>query len=211
MKKNRTSEQSEAEQPMSDQVAPSEENLDVICPDDAAKTAADPDVDAGQEEETTADPTRKYIDQLEAREKDFAELSDKYLRLAAEYDNFRRRTQKEKEVLYNDSVSTVVKEWLPVLDNLDRAAQAAALVQSEDVKKIIEGLSMVQKQAQEAMERLGVCEIDCEGKPFDPAMHNAVMHVEDDSVGASTVLEVLQKGYSRDDRVIRHSLVKVAN
>jgi len=211
MKKNRTPEQSEAEQPMNGQVDPLTGNPETTCPDDAEKTVTGAADNAGQEEGNATDPVRQYLDQLEAKERDFNELSDKYLRLAAEYDNFRRRTQKEKEALYNDSITTVVKEWLPVLDNLDRAAVAAALIESDEVKKIIEGISMVQKQAQEAMDRLGVSEIDCEGKPFDPAMHNAVMHVEDESVGASTVLEVLQKGYCRDDRVIRHSLVKVAN
>jgi len=148
---------------------------------------------------------------LAAREQELADLSEKYLRLAAEYDNYRRRTQKEKESLYTDSITAVVKEWLPVLDSLDRAVQTVASVKDESVKVIAEGVELIQKQAVEAMARLNVSEIDCLGKPFDPNLAEAVIHIEDDSVEASTVVEVLQKGYTRGDKVIRHSLVKVAN
>lgn len=146
---------------------------------------------------------------LDEKERELQETSQKYLRLAAEYDNFRKRTQKEKEALYADSITLVVKEWLPVLDNLDRAAQL--IEQSQDTGKIAEGLSMVRKQAFEVMEKLGVNEIECLNAEFDPNLHDAVMHVEDDNYGSSTVVEVLQKGYQRGDNVIRHSIVKVAN
>ena len=148
---------------------------------------------------------------LDDKEKELQETSQKYLRLAAEYDNFRKRTQKEKEALYADSIITVVKEWLPVLDNLDRAAHLVEQTQSPDAIKIAEGLAMVRKQACDVMDKLGVSEIDCLNAEFDPNLHDAVMHVEDDSFGPSTVVEVLQKGYQLGESVIRYSIVKVAN
>ena len=148
---------------------------------------------------------------LADKEQELQETSQKYLRLAAEYDNFRKRTQKEKQALYADSITSVVKEWLPVLDNLDRAAQLVENTQSPEAIKIAEGLTMVLKQACDVMEKLGVSEIDCLNAEFDPNLHDAVMHIEDDNYGPSTIVEVLQKGYQRGDSVIRHSIVKVAN
>lgn len=165
----------------------------------------------GPTPEELADPTLIFRENLEVVEKELAEVSDKYLRLAAEYDNFRRRSQKEKETLYTDSVALVIKEWLPVLDSLDRATQTVASLSGDDIRSVASGIELIQKQAAEAMNRLGVSEILCLGQIFDPNLAEAVMHVEDDSHDASTVIEVFQKGYSRGDRVIRHALVKVAN
>lgn len=174
-----------------------------------AVTAAGPgDGELTGVEETAAD---KLQEALTAKEKDFDALSDKYLRLAAEYDNFRRRSQKEKEALYTDSIAAVVKELLPVFDNLERAELSAANYSHEDAKKIAEGISLIQRQVEQSLTRLGVCKIDCIGQPFNPDLHEAVMHVEDDTVGNSIVVAELQSGYRRDDRVIRHSIVKVAN
>ena len=165
----------------------------------------------GPTAEELADPTLIFQENLAVREQELAELSEKYLRLAAEYDNFRRRTQKEKESLYTDSITAVVKEWLPVLDSLDRAVQTVAAVNDDSVKVIADGVELIKKQAVDAMARLNVSEIDCLGKTFDPNLSEAVMHIEDDAVESSTVVEVFQKGYTRGDKVIRHSLVKVAN
>jgi molecular chaperone GrpE len=150
-------------------------------------------------------------DQLEAKEKELKETSEKYLRIAAEYDNFRRRSQKEKESLYTDSLIQVVKEWLPVVDNLDRALESVEKLQSEDPDGIGEGIVMIRKQAYDVLEKLGVSEIESLNQVFDPNLHEAVMHVEDDTVGNSTIVEVFQKGYQRGDKVIRHSIVKAAN
>ncbi|MBP1757163.1 MAG: grpE [Firmicutes bacterium] len=158
-----------------------------------------------------ADPTLVFKENLAARELELAEVSDKYLRLAAEYDNFRRRSQKEKENLYTDSVALVIKEWLPVLDSLDLAVKTMANLDTEASRTVIAGIELIQKQAIEAMARLNVTEIDCLGQTFDPNLAEAVMHIEDDSFGPSIVVDVFQKGYSRGERVIRHSLVKVAN
>lgn len=164
----------------------------------------------GIQETTAADPA-EILKKLDEKEQELEETSQKYLRLAAEYDNFRRRTQKEKEALYADSITSVVKEWLPVLDNLDRAALLVEQTQSPEAIKIAEGLTMIRKQACDVMDRLGVSEIECLNLEFDPNLHDAVMHIEDENYGPSTVVEVLQKGYQRGDSVIRHSIVKVAN
>jgi len=207
MKKNRHQEQADDAERIARQQA-SEPDSETAAEGGPAVADERGPVAEGQAE------TAKYSE-LEARlaksENDLKELSDRYLRLMAEYDNFRRRTQKEREALYADSVVAVVKEWLPVIDNLDRAEQAALSAEGESARRIADGVLLILKQVSETLARLSVQEIDCLGKTFDPDISDAVMHVEDDSVGPSTVVEVFQKGYRRDERVIRHSMVKVAN
>lgn len=144
-------------------------------------------------------------------EDEYAELNDRFLRLVAEYDNFRKRSQKEKDSLYSDSVFDVCKAWLPVLDNLDRAIDATAKFVSEDSKQMAEGMEMVRRQAAEVMSGLGVEIMDCLGERFDPEYHEAVAHIEDESYGDGEIIDVLQKGYIKGDRVIRHAVVRVAN
>jgi molecular chaperone GrpE len=181
-----------------------------------AQTASDAQKqDAGQPEgqqaDGQADAMQALRDSLAVKEKEIAVLSDKYLRLMAEYDNFRKRSQKEKEAIYGDSVALVVREWLPVIDNLDRAEWAADQYESDETRRIAEGIAMIRKQVQDVLDKLGIEAIDCCGQAFDPNYHDAVMHVEDETAGASTVIEELRKGYKKADRVIRHSVVKVAN
>lgn len=130
-------------------------------------------------------------------------------RVAAEFDNFKKRTLKEKEKLYNDSISDAVAAFLPVLDNLERAMQAAE--QEENNSSIKEGVQLVYRQFKETMIKLGVEEIETVGKSFNPEIHNAVMHIDDEQYGESEIIEEFQKGYKLKDRVIRHSVVKVAN
>ncbi|HHT24259.1 MAG TPA: nucleotide exchange factor GrpE [Clostridiaceae bacterium] len=142
---------------------------------------------------------------------EYAELNDRFLRLVAEYDNFRKRSQKEKDFLYSDSVFDVCKAWLPVLDNLDRAIDASEKFVSEESKQMAEGMEMVRRQALEVMSGLGVEMMDCLGERFDPEYHEAVAHVEDDSYGEGEIIDVLQKGYIKGDRVIRYAVVRVAN
>ena len=206
MKKNRHQEQADD----AERIARQQESE----PDSETLAGSQPAVDE-RSAATEGQTETAAVSELEARlvksEADFKELTDRYLRLMAEYDNFRRRTQKEREALYADSVVSVVKEWLPVIDNLDRAEQAALAAEGESARRIADGVLLILKQASETLNRLSVQEIDCLGKTFDPGISDAVMHVEDDSVGPSTVVEVLQKGYRRDERVIRHSMVKVAN
>jgi len=137
-----------------------------------------------------------------------AEANDKLLRVMAEFDNFKKRSQKEKEDLFAFVVCDVVGEFLPVLDNLDRAVAAGA---ETDDKSLLDGVKLVQKQFIDALTTLGVEEIKTVGEEFNPELHNAVMHVEDGSVGANTIVEEFMKGYSYKGRVIRHSMVKSAN
>lgn len=143
-----------------------------------------------------------------------AEKSDAYFdqlqRSMAEFDNFKKRTQKEKDAIYLDAVAGTVEKLLPVLDNCERAAEATA-AETEAEKQMQEGVLMIVRQVQEVFEKLGVTEIPAVGEAFDPNLHNAVMHVEDESIGENTVVEVFQKGYQLKERVIRHSMVKVAN
>lgn len=132
-------------------------------------------------------------------------LKDKLLRTVAEYDNFRKRTIKEKENIYTEACADVLKEMLPVLDNLERAIAVDGSV--EDLKK---GLEMTINQFVGALNKLGVEEIAADGD-FDPNLHNAVMHIEDENLGANQVAEVFQKGYKKGEKVLRYSMVKVAN
>lgn len=177
-----------------------------------AESVAEKDPVTEASEKTTVDQQLAQLQEaLALKEKDFNTLSEKHLRLAAEYDNFRKRSQKEKDAIYSDSVVAVVKDILPVIDNIERAGRAAALYETEEARKVAEGIEMIQRQVEQVLERLCVSKIDCVGQSFDPSLHEAVMHVQDDDVGPSTVVEELQTGYRREDRVIRHSVVKVAN
>lgn len=130
---------------------------------------------------------------------------DTLLRLRAEYDNYRKRTTKEKESIYADAYIDVVKEILPIIDNLERAMAAEGNV--EDLKK---GVEMTMKGCNDAFTKLGIEEIDASGE-FDPNLHNAVMHIEDENFDKNVIAEVFQKGYKKGDKVIRHTMVKVAN
>ena len=142
-------------------------------------------------------------------------LKESRLRLMAEYDNFKRRSQKEKDKLYGDSVVDVSEKWLPILDNLDRAASAADTLNEQSdmdaITSVADGIDLIRKQAEEAMVKLGIEEIDCLNKPFNPELHEAVMRVDSDEHNEETVVEVFAKGYIYKDRVIRHAVVKVAN
>ena len=146
---------------------------------------------------------------LESAEKAMAALKEKedqFLRLAAEYDNYRRRSQKEKESVWNDAKSETVLAFLPVYDNLERALKQETA--DEAFKK---GVEMTMNQLCEVLKKLGVEEIPALGETFDPNVHNAVMHVEDESAGENTVVEVFQTGFKSGDKVVRFAMVKVAN
>ena len=142
---------------------------------------------------------------LEAAAAELAAKNDQYLRLAAEYDNFRRRSQKEREATYAEAYAEALASLFPVVDNLERAAMYA------DGENVAKGVELTLKSVTDTLTRLGVEVIDPVGAEFDPNLHNAVMHVEDDTVGENVVVEVLQKGYRRGERVLRFAMVKVAN
>lgn len=167
-----------------------------------------PEAEKDNESANKADDTASLI---EKKELQISELSDKFMRLAAEYDNYRRRTQKEKDAIYTDCVATVTGAWLPVADNIDRALAASADFQTEEALKIRSGLEMVQQQVKDVMNSLGVEEMNALNQPFDPNLMEAVMHVEDENAAESEVVAVFEKGYKRGDKVIRHAVVKVAN
>ncbi len=147
--------------------------------------------------------------ELEDKSKKCEEYLDKLQRTAAEFDNFKRRSVKEKEALYVDAVSDVIGSLLPVIDNVERALQAISADSTAESLK--NGVEMVFRQFGEVLKNVGVEEIKAVNETFDPMLHNAVMHVEDDSLGHSVVVEEFQKGYRYKEKVIRYSMVKVAN
>ena len=160
-----------------------------------------------EEAEKKEEPKKDKTEELEEKLK---ESEDKYLRLYAEFDNYKKRTEKEKSARYADALIDTVAEFLPVIDNLERALAAEAV--SDDAKAIKEGIEMIQKQTKEILEKLKISEIKAVGEEFNPNMHDAVMHIEDEAVTENTVVEEFIKGYIYDNkRVVRHSMVKVAN
>lgn len=131
---------------------------------------------------------------------------EQFLRLAAEYDNYRKRTAKEKESLWTDAKADTVQAFLPVYDNLERA-----LKQDTSDEAYKKGVEMTMNQLKEVFAKLGVTEIEAEGKPFDPNLHNAVMHIEDENLGENVVAQVFQAGFMLGEKVIRFAMVQVAN
>ena len=163
--------------------------------------AEDAEADEEDEEEAAADSS-EAINELEAR----------YMNLYAEYDNYRKRTQKEKDNLYADAVATVTKEFLTVIDNLDRATEGAKKSDEASLEKVIQGMELVDRQAKDTLAKIGVEEIPAErGTKFDPNLHDAMMHVDDEELGEQEIAMVFAKGYKYKDRVIRHAQVQVAN
>lgn len=151
--------------------------------------------------------TREQVEQMELAVKQLESTKDQFARLAAEYDNYRKRTAKEKETLYQDAKADTIREFLAVYDNLERAA-AAPGGEDDPHKK---GLEMIFTQYKELLKKLGVAEIEAQGQPFDPERHEAVMHVDDENLGENEVAQVFQAGFILGDRVIRHAVVQVAN
>ena len=170
-------------------------------PEEAPETGA-PQENA-QTPETEQAPLAAEVESLKSQ---MAQQEDKYLRLAAEYDNYRRRTAKEKESIWSEAKADAAVAFLPVYDNLERALKQDTA--DEAYKK---GVEMTMNQLKSVLEKLGITEIEAQGKPFDPTLHNAVMHVEDESLGENTVAEVFQAGFKLGDKVIRFAMVKVAN
>lgn len=172
-------------------------------PAEHAQAQPSAEADCTPEAETAPDP---LVEELEALKNELAEKESKYLRLAAEYDNFRKRSQKEKESAYADAKTDAVSAFLPVYDNLERA-----LKQETCDEAYAKGVEMTMTGLKEIMTRLGIEEIPALGQPFDPSLHNAVMHVEDESAEENTVVEVFQAGFRLGEKVIRFAMVKVAN
>ena len=167
---------------------------------EADQKAAEQAAEAAAEQTEAAQPA----DEWKAK---FDELNDRYLRMAAEYDNFRKRSQREREQAYTDAVSRAVTALLPTYDNLERAIKAETA--DAEYKK---GVEMTMTQLTESLKGLNVTVIEASaGTTFDPNFHNAVMHVEDEALGENVIAEVFQQGFQIGDKVIRHAMVKVAN
>lgn len=160
---------------------------------------------APKENKSDKKKIKKLEEELAAANAKAEELNERYVRMLAEYDNFRKRSAKEREGIYSDAYMDALTGILPVLDNLERAEGCD---EAEALKK---GLELTLKSFRDTLEQMGVKEIEAEGKPFDPNLHNAVMHIEDEAYGENEIVEVLMKGYQRDDKIIRYSMVKVAN
>ena len=172
--------------------------------EETAKETAGETVENKEEESFTV--SREQMEKMEQLAKLVADSNDKYLRLAAEYDNYRKRTAREKENIYGDAKADTVKPFLEVYDNLVRG-----VAQFEEGDGHRQGMEMIAKQFLDVLTKLGVTEIEAEGQPFDPEKHNAVMHIDDENFGENIVAEVFQKGFMIGDKVLRFAMVKVAN
>lgn len=157
-------------------------------------------------EEDTGESTKRKKD---AKDEKIEELSDKLLRQMAEFDNFRKRTEKEKSAMYEIGAKDIVEKLLPVVDNFERGFLTVAEEDKEDA--FVTGMEMVYKQLMTMLETVGVKPIEAVGQEFNPDIHHAVMHVEDEEAGDNIIVEEFQKGYTYRDSVVRYSMVKVAN
>ena len=188
---------------------------ETVVEEAAAEETVEPTVEekSSRSEKKKAKKADAEIEELKrmlvTKDAELAELNDKYMRVSAEYENFRKRSAKEREGIYSDACFDVLAQILPILDNLERAAQYNTEQAAES--QMGKGLELTLKSFYETLGKLGVSEIEALGKPFDPNFHNAVMHVEDESVGENEIVEVFMKGYAKGDKVLRYSMVKVAN
>lgn len=162
-----------------------------------------------EDEKIDAMKKEKKKSKKEKLKEELDEMTDKYTRLFAEFQNFRSRNEKEKIQNYEMGEKNIIEKLLPIVDNFERGIETLS---EEELKSPVgEGMNLIYKQLTDALKDMGVEEIEAEGKEFDPELHNAVMHEENDEYDENVIIEVLQKGYKFHDTVIRHSLVKVAN
>ena len=172
-----------------------------------AEETVDETVEAA--EETTQEVETEEVDKNDKKDKMIEELTDKYKRTFAEFDNFRKRSEKEKAAMYEIGARDIIEKVLPVVDNFERGL---AMVSEEDKgTPFVEGMDKIYKQFLKVLDDAGVKPIEAVGEEFNPDYHNAVMHIEDDSYGENIIVEELQKGYTYRESVVRHSMVKVAN
>lgn len=161
-------------------------------------------------EKKDAEEIPKEAEETVSPDDKIKEWEDKYMRLFAEFDNYKKRTMKEKDARYADAVIDTVLAFLPVADNLERAQ--AIEVESEEAKRVLEGVELVMKQFKDTLSKLEVTEIPGVGEAFDPNIHEAIMHIEDENMTENVIVEEFMKGYIyKKERVVRHSMVKVAN
>lgn len=200
-------------------------NLEVNAGEDEIKVDADNEVkeeenfeveaentDESSKKETRKEKKEKKKEEKEKKDKkdeEIADLKDRVTRQMAEFENFRKRTEKEKSQMFEVGVKTMVEKILPVVDNFERGL--AQVPEDKKNDSFVEGMNMIYKQMMTAFDEIGVKPIEAVGKEFDPNLHNAVMHVDDDTLPENSIVEEFQKGYIYHDQVVRHSMVKVAN
>ena len=183
---------------------------------DAADAMGAGDMDGAGDAKDSGNGTKKeepkkglFGKKKDKKDEQIEELNDRLRRTMAEFDNFRKRTEKEKSAMYEIGAKSIVERILPVIDNFERGLSAPPA--DESAKAFVDGMDMIYKQLLKTLEESGVKAIEAVGQEFDPNFHNAVMHVEDESVGENVIVEEFQKGYLYRDSVVRHSMVKVAN
>ncbi|MBO5573046.1 MAG: nucleotide exchange factor GrpE [Clostridium sp.] len=175
------------------------------------KAAEEAAAEEAAEEEAEKETAKELFhhEKKDPKDEKIAELTDRMQRTMAEFDNFRKRTEKEKAAMYEIGAKDIIEKMLPVLDNFERGL--TTVPEEEKESPIVQGMDKIYKQFVKTLEDIGVKPMDAAGKPFDPNFHNAVMHVEDESLGENIVAEELQKGYTYRDSVVRPAMVKVAN
>jgi len=187
-----------------------EKAADEVASEDAENTE---DTEEGQKETEDSKESGKKLfgkkNKKDKKDEKIEELTDRLTRQMAEFDNFRKRTEKEKSHMYEVGAKDIIDKILPVVDNFERGLGAVG--EEEKENPFVQGMEMVYKQLMTTLEEVGVKPIEAVGKEFDPEFHNAVMHVEDENFGENIVTEEFQKGYAYRDSIVRHSMVKVAN
>ena len=185
-----------------------EEKVDAEEIEENAETASEEQEEDNPEEEAK-EKGKIFKKKKDPKDEKIEELSDKLLRQMAEFDNFRKRTEKEKSAMYEIGAKDIIEKLLPVIDNFERGFMSVTEEDKEDAFET--GMEIVYKQLLTMLEGVGVKPIEAVGKEFNPDLHNAVMHVEDEEVGDNIIVEEFQKGYTYRDSVVRYSMVKVAN
>ncbi len=200
---------------MAEETKTEELQEDAVAEESAEETAAEETIEettdtSAEQEDTEGKSKKKKKDKKDKRDEKIAELTDKVVRQMAEFDNFRKRTEKEKSQQFDRGAITMVEKILPVVDSFERALATATDEQKAD--PFVDGMDKVYKQMIKMLEEAGVKAIEAAGAEFDPNLHNAVMHIDDESYGDNIIVEEFQKGYTyKDNQIIRHSMVKVAN
>jgi molecular chaperone GrpE len=207
-------------QPEQEGTAASEEETECVTGEVEDTKEEKTSEDAREEKTEETEPQgkgkkKKFFKKNKEAEKDkrdekIEELTDKYLRVMAEFDNFRKRTEKEKAAMYDMGAKNVIEKLLPVIDNFDRGFETVKDADRE-TDSFINGMDLVYKQMKKTLEDMGVEPIETENKEFDPNLHNAVMHIDDDRYGENMIVQEFQKGYTYKGNVVRHSMVQVAN
>lgn len=187
----------------------SDEEVKAETKEEQPETESSKKEETSETEEKPEKKKKKGFKKKDKKDEQIEELNDKYQRLFAEFQNFRNRSDKEKTAMFETGAKSIIEKILPVVDNFERGV--AALSEEDLESPVGQGMNLIYKQLLQTLEDIGVEAIDAKGKEFDPELHNAVMHEDNDELGENVVSEELQKGYKYRDTVVRHSMVKVAN